>query len=242
MKHKYILPFLVVCLLFSSCRKEKNDAYFPDTNYKALGNYDKNGLPDYLLQRDVISPGLQSLMDQYLVDTRNLVSTHPELFTNRAMGDITITEPSTVYMTFVHRDTDGSNAFGFYTYPTDSPPKTSKELNIITAAFPNVGKSTPLKSGDKIKLGKFQPGISIGFVLIVNGWNQESHSLNKNAVHYCTSDILNPEKEPGLKKHAVLIPYKPENKVLIGFEDQNRTNPGCDNDFNDAVIYCTIEN
>lgn len=241
MKTNYLLSILVLSLLITSCRKEKNTDYFPDTTYKTLGTFNKNGLPDYLVQRDVISPGLQSFINEYLVDQRNLVVAHPELFTKSAIGDITITKPTTVYMTFVHQDTDGKNSFGFYTYPTDNPPKSSKEISTITYAFPNIGNSTPLKSGDKVKLGRFETGTSLGFVLIVNGWDQQAGSFNKSAVHYCTDNILNPESDPGLKKHAALIFYAPENKVLIGFEDQNRMNPGCDHDFNDAVIYCTLE-
>jgi len=44
-----------------------------------------------------------------------------------------------------------------------------------------------------------------------------------------------------LKKHAVLISYAPENKILIGFEDTDRTNSQCDNDFNDVVVYATVK-
>jgi len=39
----------------------------------------------------------------------------------------------------------------------------------------------------------------------------------------------------------VLLNYAPENKVLISFEDTDRTKPECDNDFNDVVIYCTVQ-
>ena len=33
---------------------------------------------------------------------------------------------------------------------------------------------------------------------------------------------LNPEKDPGLRKHAVLIEYPAEKKVMIGFEDMSK--------------------
>ena len=61
-----------------------------------------------------------------------------------------------------------------------------------------------------------------------------------DVVHFLTDDALNPEVDPNLKKHAILINYTPDNKVLIGFEDLDRTSPGCDNDFNDLVFYETI--
>ena len=83
-------------------------------------------------------------------------------------------------------------------------------------------------------------GTSIGFVLMQNAWDTAISQLNNDAVHFCSNDALNPEVDPNLKKHAVLINYPAENKVLIGFEDRDRTNPLCDNDFNDGVIYCTV--
>ena len=97
-----------------------------------------------------------------------------------------------------------------------------------------------MQPGDKANIGNFTAGTSIGFVLMENAWDTTSHSLNNSAVHFLTNDALNPEVDPALKKHAVLIPYAPENKVLIGFEDRNRTQSNCDNDFNDVVIYVSV--
>lgn len=241
MKHKYILPVLVLSLLFTACRKEK-PGLFEGTTYKTLGQYDKSGKPNYLLPKDVITPELQTFMNHYLVDGRNLVSTHPELFTNSAIADIKITKPSTVYMTFVHQEAWQSNALAFYTYPTENPPATAKDIEKITYAFPSVGEGTPLQAGDKVTLGQFNPGTSVGFVLLIKAWDKKAKSLNNNVVHYCTNYVLNPEKDPGLRKHAVLIEYPEEKKVLVGFEDMNREDPNCDHDFNDAVFYCTVVN
>lgn len=242
MKQIYILLFLATSLLFTSCRKEKKTGPFAGTTYKTLGSFDKNGLPDYLLPRDVISPDLQNFMAEYLVNGRNLVTSHPELFTNSAIADIKITKPSTAYMTFVQQDAGSRNALAFYTYPTDNPPATAKDINTIVYAFPNVGGTTTLQPGDKVSIGQFAPGTSIGFVLLINGWDGQSKSLNNNSVHYCTNYVLNPEKDPGMRKHAVLIDYPAEKKVIIGFEDMNREDPNCDHDFNDTVFYCTVSN
>ena len=241
MKHKYILPFLLVSLLFTACRKDKVE-YFTDTNYSSLGKFDKNGLPNYIFSRDKISPGLQNFMDEYWVERRNLVLSHPELFTNSSLSEITILKKATVFITFAQQNTNRNNALGFYTYPTDNPPTSPKDSIVITCAFPNVGKGTPLNPGDKIKLGEFQPGVSIGFVLMVDGWDQKNKVINKNATLYYTNDILNPENDPGLRKHAIFVPYPAENKFLIGFEDQSRSVSGSDHDFNDAVFYCTVIN
>ena len=242
MKHKYILAFLVVSLLFTACRKEKATGPFAGTDYKTLGKFDKNGLPNYLLPKDNISLELQNFMSEYLVNGKNLVLSHPQLFTNSAIADIKVTKPSTIYMTFVQQDAGTSNALAFYVYPTNNPPATAKDIEKITYAFPNVGPSTSLKPGDKVSLGQFNPGVSIGFVLLINAWDKKAKSLNNNSIHYCTNYVLNPENNPGLRKHAVLIEYLAEKKVMIGFEDMDRENPNCDHDFNDAVFYCTVVN
>ena len=228
--------------MFSSCKKEKVPQPFAGTTYSLLGGFNKNGMPDYLLTPDVISTGLQDFMSEYLVNGRNLIESHPELFTNNAIADIKVVKRSTVYMTFVQQDASNNNALAFYTYPSENPPMTAKDIEKITYAFPNVGSTTPLKPGDKVNLGQFDPGISIGFVLMINAWDNSKNAPNNNSIHYCTNYILNPEKDPGLRKHAVLIQYPAENKVMIGFEDTSREDPKCDHDFNDAVFYCTVAN
>ena len=159
---------------------------------------------------------------------------------SKAIADIRITQPSDVFITFVSQGGRFTNSIAFYIYPTSQPPASAKDINIITYIFPNAGNLTPLQAGDKVKIGRFEVGTSVGFVLMQSAWNVTTSTLNNNAVHFCSNDVLNPEVDPNLKKHAVLINYAPENKVLIGFEDVDRTTPECDNDFNDVVVYATI--
>ena len=236
----YLLLFVSI-LLFNSCKKDPvtKPVEFTSTTYKSLGNYDSEGTPDYLL-KDTISPALLSFINTSLPDGQNLTKSHPELFSSSAIADITITNPSDVYITFVSQGAAQTNAIAFYTYPTGQSPTSAKDIDTIIYIFPSSGHLTPLQSGDKAKIGSFYPGTSIGFVLMQNGCDSVAHKLDNNVVHFCTNDALNPEVDPNLKKHAVLIDYAPEKKVLIGFEDFDITNPKCDNDFNDVVIYCTV--
>jgi hypothetical protein len=128
----------------------------------------------------------------------------------------------------------------FYTYPTGTSPTSTKDIDTITYIFPSGGNRSTLELGDKVKIGKFEAGTSIGFVLLKDGWDTTNHKLNNKVIHYCSNDILNPEVDPNLKKHAVMVYYAPENKTLIGFEDIDRTYDWCDHDFNDLVVYCTV--
>ena len=235
-----------VLLVLSLCACEKEDksvtkpVEFTGTTYETLGTFDNSGKPNYLVTKDVISADLLAFAAQSLPD-KDLRTTNPELLNSSAIGDIDITQSSDVFITFVAQGSVSMrNALGFYTYPTNSSPASSKDIKTITYVFPQAGVETALQPGDKVKIGRFTAGTSIGFVLLQNAWDFTTHKLNNNAVHFCSNDVLNPEVDPKLKKHAVLINYPPESMVLIGFEDLDRTTAICDHDFNDLIIYATV--
>ncbi len=213
---------------------------FNSTSYKNLTSYDSVGKPNNLL-KDAISPSMLAFIDDFLPDGKNLAAAHPELFTSNVTPDIAPDRRSDVYLTFVSGNAGNSNSIAFYTFPTNQPPANADAIKLITYVFPNAGKHTPLTPGDKMKIGTFDPGTSIGLVLMQNAWDTTTRTLNNNAVHFCSTDALNPEVAPKLKRHAVLINYAPENRFIIGFEDRDRTSPDCDNDFNDVVLYFTVK-
>jgi len=250
MKMKIYLSLCVVVLILAvyACKKKTSaqpgpvtkPVDFTATSYQTLGAYDSSGTPNYLLPPDGISPDMKSYINSMLIEKTDLRTTHPELLTNPAIADIVITAPSDVFITFVAELTNSKNALAFYTYPTNNPPASAKDIAAITYTFPSIGIGTKLQPGDKVKIGRFQPGTSIGFVLMKDAWDPNTKTLDNSAVHFCSNDVLNPEVASNLKKHAVLINYAPENKVLVGFENTNRTVETCDHDFNDVVIYVTV--
>jgi len=240
---KYIVG-LIVPIMFLSCKKEEpvtRVVEFKTTSYATLGTYDTTGKPSYLLTRDDISTALFGFIRATLPDKIDLRKTNPDLLTTKAIADIAIIKPSEVFITYVSQGGGFTNTFAFYTYPTDNPPLSTADIKVITFVFPNSGAGTPLRAGDKVKIGNFDAGTSIGFVILQKGWDPITKMVNDKAVHFCSNDILNPEVDPALKKHAVLMDYPLENKVLIGFEDLDRTDPKCDHDFNDVVFYCTVK-
>jgi hypothetical protein len=205
-----------------------------------LAPYDESGKPSNLL-KDNVSSNLISFVHETIPPTKDLRITNPGLLSNNSTSDISIAQRSNVYLTYVSNSTGNRNALGFYTYPKGNPPSSPKDIKTITYVFPNIGSGTPLLAGDKVKLGTFDAGTNIGLVLLQNGWNPATKKLNNSAVHFCYNDILNPEVDPNLKKHVVLVNYAAENKLLIGFEDLDRTTKDCDHDFDDVVLYATIE-
>lgn len=240
----YSLAFLAM-LVFSACVKDPKPVTrpveFTATTYVPLGTWDDNGKPNYLITpRDAISSDMISYINNTLQEGEDLKKTHPELLSSSAIADIKITQTADVFLTFVTQSALQTDLIGFYTYPTATPPAAATDIKTITYVFPNSGVSTTLIPGDKVKLGRFDPGTSIGFVLLQKAWDKTTKTINNKAVHFCSNDALNPEVDPALKKHAVLINYPQENKVIIGFEDLDRTKPECDHDFNDVVIYATV--
>lgn len=241
---KKLASLFLVILTISACKKDKEPVTVPvvftATTYESLGTYDSSGRPAYLLTPDVISSNTQSLINSMLAEKVDLRTTHPELLTNKAIADIAITAASNVFVTFVSQLTTSANTLAFYTYPTNTPPASAKDIKTITYFFPSAGTGTKLKAGDKVKIGRFEAGTSIGFVLMKSAWNPATKTIDNQVVHFCSNDVLNPEVDANLKKHAVLIDDAAENKVLIGFENTDRTSSLCDHDFNDIVIYATV--
>lgn len=243
MKSHTCLFLISIFITISACKKAavSKPVKFTSTTYQNLGTFDSLGKPNYLSDPDTISAELRAFAQNTLPDRNNLPKSNPELFSNSAIADITMAVQSDVYITFVSEGCAYANSLAFYTYPTGQSPVSAKDIKLITYIFPNCGNHTPLNPGDKVKIGNFGVGTSIGFVLMQSAWDTTMRKLNNDVVHFCTNDALNPEVDPNLKKHAVLINYTPENKVLIGFEDLDRTNPNCDDDFNDVIVYCTVK-
>lgn len=244
--HPYLLQFAFVlsaAALVFACQKEAQTkpVYFTNTEYKVLASYDSTTGRPKVMEKDVISSDMLSTIKASLPENKDLRKTNPELLNSNTTVDMRITKKSDVYLTFVSQVTIFKNAIAFYTYETGKPPAAPQDIKTITYVLPNAGTSTKLAAGDKIKIGTFEPGTSIGLVLMKDAWDATTGKLNNGVVHFCYNDVLNPEVDPKLKKHVVLINYPQENKILIGFEDIDRTKKECDHDFNDVVLYATIQ-
>ena len=214
-----------------------------NTVYNYMGLYDNSGVPKYLeTPADVITSELLSFLNASLPETVDVRKLHPQYLQSSAIADLVITETADVWITFVSEGAGYLNSLGYYTYPTNSPPKSAADITAVNYIFPNAslpGSGGNLKSGSKVKLGRFNNGTSIGFVLLANAWNGGTQKVNSDAAKFYSTTACNPETDPNLKKHTVLLYSATQNLFLIGIDDQNRQNGGSDNDFNDVVFYAT---
>jgi len=198
------------------------------------------GVPKYLLSTDdVISSSLLSYVNASLPESKPLGTTHPEYLSSSATSTLNITAKSDVWVTFVAEGAGYLNTLAYYTYKTGSAPNSESDIRNATIVLPNAsvsGSGGGLKAGNKVKIGTFEAGTSIGFILIADAWNGKG--INTGNTKYYSDAKLNPENTSSKRKHAVLL-YDDVNKVtLVGFEDLNRDGSS-DDDFNDLVFYAS---
>lgn len=220
------------------------------TGLNAFASPTNLGKPVYLeATPDVIDASLLAFVNASLPESQTVPNLHPEYLSNSATHVINVTAKSDVYITFVSEGAGYQNSLGFYTYKTTSPPTASAGGTIaggidkVTYVFPNasaLGSGGGLKSGDKVKLGNFEAGTSIGFVLLQNAWT--GSGVNALSTKFFSQDEFNPENTSALRKHSVMLYDDVHKLYLFGFEDQNRQTGGSDNDFNDLVFYATSTN
>ena len=199
-----------------------------------------NGVPKYLLSTDdIISASLLSYVNASLPESKPLQQTHPDYLKSSATSTLNVTAKSDVWVTFIAEGAGYLNTLAFYTYKTGSAPSSEADIKNATIVLPNAsanGSGGGLKPGNKVKIGTFEAGTSIGFILIADAWTGKG--INTSNTKYYSDAKLNPEKSADAKKHAVLL-FDDVNKVtLVGFEDLNREG-NSDEDFNDLVFYAS---
>jgi len=216
--------------------------------------YPRNlGRPVYLeANADVIDASTLSYINASLPEGSKVADLHPNYVNNAAVSTIKVKKTSDVYVTFVSEGAGYQSALAYYTYKTGFPPvfnvvgTLAGGIDKVTYVFPNasaLGSGGGLKAGDKVKLGNFEAGTSIAFVLLQDAWT--GSGVSTGGQKFSTDLLFNPELLIS-KKHTVTL-YDDVHKLYVtGFEDCNRqtplTNPGgyaSDEDFNDLVFYTT---
>jgi len=203
-----------------------------------MGTFNSNGVPNYLEStNDVITA--QDLLDinASLPEQQSVPVHHPAYLANTAPTMLSMIELCDVYVTFVSEGAGFKNAIGFYSYPTANPPTSLSQIDSIKVVFPNAssaGSGGGLYAGNKVKLGRYPAGVSIGWVVFANGWNGSNITSGNWTVY--SANGLNPEASASLQRHIVLLRNPTQHNILFSIEDWRRDEGGCDNDFNDVVM------
>lgn len=212
-------------------------------NLYYMGTFDNQGVPTYLeAVSDQIGSGFLDNVNASLPESSPVPYYNPSYLSSGNETDIVITELADVWVTFVHEGAGYKNVLGFYTYPTGQEPNSASQIDSIFIIFPNLSFANSgggLLSGDKVKLGRFPAGVSIGTVLIADGWNPQTQSVRTSSTRYYSNANYNPEWWSSRKQHNVQLFDQARDVVLTGYEDVYRQSYSCDNDFNDAIYYVT---
>ena len=203
-----------------------------------MGPYDSNGVPFYLSEPDQISSQLLSEIGQALPNGRNVPANAPELLVEGAVINTVVADTVDLYVTFINEGAGYKNTLGYFSYPTDNPPNSVDDLGPLTYIFPNASRTNSgggLDPGDKVFLGTFMPGVTVGYFLVANGWNSTSQEVIPSGhwVHY-SIPALNVN---GLQQ-SVLLHHETAGLDILGFEDISRASGG-DQDFEDCLFYVT---
>ena len=209
-----------------------------------MGTYVGNvGLPKYLERKgDVVSAATLRMINASLPEGRPVPTFNPQYITTAAQTNIVLKAAADVWVTFVHEQADYRNSLGYYSYPTNNPPKTASAISKLNIIFPNVsynGSGGALKTGDKVKLGNFPAGTTVAWFLVPDGWEGKSNKLvtdSRHPIRY-SDRSFNTFTTEANRSHMVLL-NDASGKLIMGFEDLDR--PGGDNDFNDAIFYATV--
>ncbi len=208
--------------------------------YQYLGNYTSDGTPQYLAENDVVSQETLDMIASALPEGYPVPEYNPHYITSGYDSDLRLSEMADLWVTFVGEGAGYRNTLGFYTYDLNDPapaPPTPKDITII---FPNVsasGSGGGLHVGNKVKLGTFPKDTGIGWVLLANAWSNGCVDTGYWQLH--SNPAYNPETDPALQYHNVLLADPENERVILGFEDIRRDSPSCDQDFNDALFYIT---
>jgi len=216
--------------------KSVNSAVVP------MGPYNSLGVPSYLeATNDVIDADILQDINATLPERISAPVGHPQYFVTSNEHNIVLEEACNVWVTFVHEGAGYKNTLGYYAYNTNNPPASVSEIDSIHVIFPNVsfaGSGGGLFSGNRVHLGTFAPGITIGWVLIADGF-RNGNITNGNWFFYSDKEF-NPETDGTKKQHTILCNDIGRGKFLLSFEDIARSGSS-DNDFNDAIFYVTAD-
>ncbi len=211
---------------------------FSYSQFKYLGNFTSDGTPLYFVTSDVVSQATLDLVKNALPEKYPVPVYNPHYISSGYDTDIILEDSADVWVTFLDEGAGYKNVLGFYTYNINNPLTSTPPNSAITIIFPNVSKAGSggsLVAGNKVKIGTFSANTGIGFVLLADGF--KNGAVTNGNWKLFSNPNFNPEANPSLRYHNVLISDSTNNRIILGFEDIRRDYSSCDNDFNDALFY-----
>lgn len=222
-----------------------------NSSYLYLGEYDANGVPNYLAENNTVSSEFLTYVNSILRERQSVPANHPEYIASNAEANIVLLEEADISLTFVHEGAGFKNSIGYYSYPTGNPPQSVEDIDNMTIIFPNssfAGSGGGLNCGNTVKLkyhdasqgfvDKFPANTTVAWFMIANGW--QNGQVGSGYYTHFSDYQFNIETDANLKRHNVFLLDEQNQRLILGFEDIRRDISGCDQDFNDVVFYASV--
>ena len=186
------------------------------------GKAGNEGVPTYLEPtRDVITQDFLDDVSASLPERQPVPVNNPNYLTVGNELDVVIDATSDVWITMVAEGAGNRNSLGYYVFDSNNPPATANDIDSVFIILPNSSlqnSSGGLVAGDKVKLGTFEGGKTISWVLIQNGWTSNGVDVDKRKF-YSRIDFNTVETDPTLRQHTVQLADIGRQLLLNGFED-----------------------
>ncbi len=208
-----------------------------------MSGYDSQGVPGNLMPvNDPVSQQTMQDINTALPEYKNEVANHPGYFVPSVPNNIDILAPSEVYMTYITEGAGWMNSLGYFTFNTNQPPATAAQIDTIHLVFPNVsnnGSGGGLYPGNKVHLGHFGAGKSIGFVVVPHGWNGIGTYVGPGSDVWYSIPAFN-TTDPQMLKHLLLFNDPLRQQIMLSYEDMGKYQ-GSDLDCNDGILYISVD-
>ena len=209
-------------------------------SYAYVQPFNIQGVPQNLLH-DAVPADFLVRVNTTLPESQKLPISHPDYLSDTNQLNVKIDELADLWVTFVTEGAGYGNSLGYFTYPAGQPPATAADITDMKIIFPNAslaGSGGNLRSGDKLYIGRFPAGTMIGWFMVANGWT--GSGVGNGYGRYYSLTGLNPEVNPAIRQHSILVWDGVFQKLMFAFEDIERSSSGCDQDFNDVIFYATV--
>ncbi len=235
---KNLLSYYLLLILILNCSTVL-------AQYQYVGTYNWDGKPNNLVTpSDLVTNSFKVDLASSLPENRSVAIYNPSLISDSRLETISLTASADVWISFLNTGACSHHALGYYTYPTDAPLTTAPanaDIKIIFANATKTGSGGSLTTGDKVWIGNFPANTSIGFVIIVNGWDNANNKVSLGNWRIFSNSNFNPESNSDLRKHFVSIYDTTTSRIIFGFEETRRdAGFNSDHDFNDALFYATV--
>jgi LruC domain-containing protein len=211
-------------------------------NYYYIGQFStglNEGLPNYLEPTpDVITQNFLDDVNASLPSSQSVPINNPQYLATSNQLDVVVVDKSDVWVTFIGESASFRNTLGYYVHDTNNPPSDVSQIDSVFVVLPNaslLNSNGQLNPGDKVKIGTFDAGKTISWVLFRNAWN--GTDVNVNATKFYSRNDFNTMEDPDKRQHSVQLVDIANQLLLNGFEDQVRSNGSSDEDFNDLLFY-----